>query len=108
MRRAGTSGGDGWPQSFTGQKSNDQFDVIRFTIRAVVDQRQVLGFIDALGKVNFYRCINLSYEGVPPSHAEQGYLYGAAPYVLTLILLVWSSSPRQALVGAPGELTITR
>ncbi|MGH7390872.1 MAG: ABC transporter permease [Candidatus Rokuibacteriota bacterium] len=36
------------------------------------------------------------------------YLYGAAPYVLTLGLLVWSSSPRQALVGAPGELTITR
>lgn len=36
------------------------------------------------------------------------YLYGAAPYVLTLILLVWSSSPRQALAGAPGELTISK
>jgi general nucleoside transport system permease protein len=36
------------------------------------------------------------------------YLYGAAPYVLTLILLVWSSSPRRALAGAPGELTISR
>jgi simple sugar transport system permease protein len=36
------------------------------------------------------------------------YLYGAAPYVLTLVLLVWSSSPRQALVGAPSELTISK
>lgn len=36
------------------------------------------------------------------------YLYGAAPYVLTLMLLVWSSSPRQALAGAPSELTISK
>jgi general nucleoside transport system permease protein len=36
------------------------------------------------------------------------YLFNAAPYVLTLILLVWSSSPRHALVGAPSELSISR
>jgi simple sugar transport system permease protein len=36
------------------------------------------------------------------------YLYGAAPYVLTLALLVWSSSPRQRLLGAPSELTISK
>ena len=36
------------------------------------------------------------------------YLLNAAPYVLTLGLLVWSSSTRHALRGAPGELSITR
>ena len=36
------------------------------------------------------------------------YLFNAAPYGLTLILLVWSSSPRHALLGAPSELTISR
>lgn len=36
------------------------------------------------------------------------YLYGAAPYGLTLILLIVSSSPRHALVGAPSELTISK
>lgn len=36
------------------------------------------------------------------------YLYGAAPYVLTLGLLVYSSSTRHTLVGAPSELTISR
>jgi len=36
------------------------------------------------------------------------YLYGAAPYALTLALLVWSSSPKQALAGAPSELSISR
>jgi simple sugar transport system permease protein len=32
------------------------------------------------------------------------YLFNAAPYVLTLALLVATSSPRRALAGAPGEL----
>ena len=36
------------------------------------------------------------------------YLYGAAPYVLTLILLIYSSSTRHALAGAPGEVSISR
>jgi len=34
------------------------------------------------------------------------YLYGAAPYLLTLILLVYSSSTKHALAGAPSELSI--
>jgi simple sugar transport system permease protein len=36
------------------------------------------------------------------------YLYGAAPYVLTLILLVVSSSTKHRLAGAPSELSINR
>jgi simple sugar transport system permease protein len=36
------------------------------------------------------------------------YLFNAAPYVLTLLLLIYSSSPRQALAGAPRELSISR
>jgi ABC-type uncharacterized transport system permease subunit len=36
------------------------------------------------------------------------YLYSAAPYVLTLALLVYTSSTRHALAGAPSELSIAR
>ena len=36
------------------------------------------------------------------------YLYGAAPYILTLVLLVYSSSTKHALAGAPSELSINR
>lgn len=36
------------------------------------------------------------------------YLYGAAPYMLTLGLLIYSSSTRHRLVGAPSELTISK
>ena len=39
---------------------------------------------------------------------EGYYLFYAAPYVLTLAVLVVSSSPTRALVGAPRELSITR
>ncbi|MEM9781407.1 MAG: ABC transporter permease [Pseudomonadota bacterium] len=36
------------------------------------------------------------------------YLFNAAPYVLTLVVLVWVSSPRETLAGAPRELSISR
>jgi len=36
------------------------------------------------------------------------YLYGAAPYLLTLALLIHSSSTKHTLAGAPNELSISR
>lgn len=36
------------------------------------------------------------------------YLFNAAPYVLTLVVLIYSSSTRHALIGAPSELTISK
>jgi ABC-type uncharacterized transport system permease subunit len=36
------------------------------------------------------------------------YLFNAAPYILTLAILVLSSSSRHRIAGAPGELSITR
>ncbi len=36
------------------------------------------------------------------------YLFYAAPYVLTLAIIVATSSPEQILAGAPGDLSITK
>jgi general nucleoside transport system permease protein len=36
------------------------------------------------------------------------YLFYAAPYILTLIIMIATSSPGRALTGAPGELSITK
>ncbi|MFZ5532758.1 MAG: ABC transporter permease [Pseudomonadota bacterium] len=36
------------------------------------------------------------------------HLFNAAPYALTLAILVASARPRQTLAGAPGELSLTR
>ncbi|AZQ66729.1 ABC transporter permease [Silicimonas algicola] len=40
--------------------------------------------------------------------SEGYYLYYAAPYVLTLFVLIAISSKSQAITGAPGELSITK
>ncbi|WP_102223021.1 ABC transporter permease [Acidimangrovimonas sediminis] len=40
--------------------------------------------------------------------AKGYYLYYAAPYVLTLGVLIATSSPNRATTGAPGELSITK
>jgi ABC-type uncharacterized transport system permease subunit len=40
---------------------------------------------------------------------SQGYyLFNAAPYVLTLLIMVITCSPKRTLVGAPAELSITK
>jgi ABC-type uncharacterized transport system permease subunit len=36
------------------------------------------------------------------------YLFNAAPYVLTLALMIITCSPTRSLVGAPGELSVTK
>src|SRR5262249_30505785 len=36
------------------------------------------------------------------------YFFNAAPYVLTLFIMIASSSPKRSLKGAPGELSITK
>ena len=40
--------------------------------------------------------------------SEGYYLFYAAPYVLTLGVLIATSSPTRAMTGAPGELSITK
>jgi simple sugar transport system permease protein len=36
------------------------------------------------------------------------YLFNAAPYVLTLVLMILTSASQQRLAGAPGELSVTK
>ncbi len=40
--------------------------------------------------------------------ASNYYLFGAAPYVLTLLILIRSSSTKHRLIGAPSELTFNK
>jgi simple sugar transport system permease protein len=36
------------------------------------------------------------------------YLFNATPYILTLIIMVLTCSPKRALIGAPSELSVTK
>jgi hypothetical protein len=70
-------------ETFTGRKSDARFDVIRFTVTAVVDQRELPKLIDFLTRQNFYTLIGLSFSAVTAADPDlsEGYLYGAAPVV---------------------------
>src|SRR5206468_879021 len=40
---------------------------------------------------------------------SQGYhLFNAAPYILTLLIMIITCSPKRSLIGAPAELSITK
>lgn len=74
--------------SFTDKQSDEQFDTVRITLTVIIDQREVLRFIDRLLRQNFYNVIHMEYGMVDRLSAElDGYAYGTAPVVrLTLDL----------------------
>jgi general nucleoside transport system permease protein len=41
-------------------------------------------------------------------YSEGYHLFNAAPYILTLLIMIITCSPKRTLVGAPAELSITR
>ena len=82
----GPSGGPGGTilkPSFTGRSSNKEYDVVRFQVVVVVDQRALLKLIDHFTKQNFYQSVGLSFQAITAKDQDyrQGYLYGTAPVV---------------------------
>ncbi len=69
--------------SFTDKKSNEQFDVVRFDVIAVVDQRESLRLIDAITKANFNKLLAVEYNAVDRriDQDQLGYFYGTAPVI---------------------------
>ncbi len=75
---AGPAGASG--PSFTGRKSDNQFDVLRFTLTVIVDERELFKLVDAITRQNFYQLIGLNHE-VTDSSDSAGHYYGEAPVV---------------------------
>lgn len=48
--------------------------------------------------------IGVALQGVGLATSAAGYLWNAAPYILTLVIMVISCSRARALAGAPAEL----
>lgn len=87
LSQGGTSGPDPAAQAtFTQRTGNDQYDVVRFTVQAIVDQRELFKLVDAIAKANFTVPVGISYESVNRDDEEKmGYLYGPAPIVLATL-----------------------
>jgi hypothetical protein len=68
-------------KSFTGRKSDDLVDVLKFSVTLVVDQRYVNEVVDAISRRNYYKCYNAELALPPETDATEGYMYGTAPVV---------------------------
>lgn len=72
--------------TFTQRTGNEQYDVVRFTVQAVVDQRELFKLVDAIARSNFTVTLSVSYEAVKRDEDERaGYRYGPAPVVLATL-----------------------
>ena len=67
--------------SFTKRVSDDEFDVITFTVVLWVDQRDMLKVVDAIMKRNFYECYDIDFDVIPPAEIDPLYVFGPAPVV---------------------------
>ncbi|MFN0136808.1 MAG: hypothetical protein ACKVS9_11915 [Phycisphaerae bacterium] len=81
----GALSGESAPLSFTGRTSGDPFDVVRFEIGLIVDQRQLMRVVDSICKQNYFKNVGISFDQVVREKDEQaeGYLYGPDPVVYT-------------------------
>lgn len=85
-RFAGRGGGLAGPPlaadaAFTGRSGNELYDVIRFSVRLVVDSRDVLLILNEISKINFYVPLNVNYSAVRSSPTWTGKIYGSEPTV---------------------------
>lgn len=69
--------------SFTGRACDAQFDVVRFSVAMIMDQRDLLKFADRITRMNFYQLVGLDYVAAPStlSTAEGAFYYGDSPVV---------------------------
>jgi len=52
--------------------------------------------------------LGLALQGQNLITTASAYLWNAAPYVLTLVIMILTSSRARALAGAPAELGVVR
>lgn len=75
-------------ETFTHTASNDLFEVVQFTVKLVVDARQLPTIIEALGKDNAHTLLRLVYEDVTGDDNTllmNGKIYGSQPTVRAVL-----------------------
>ena len=85
----GKSGGDkerAYPPGsaaavFTGNTSNELFELMQFSVRLVVDARDIPLIISGLCRGSFHSPLRVEYEAVPPNLTMEGIIYGDEPVV---------------------------
>lgn len=66
---------------FTGDKSNESYELMQFTVRLIVDARDIPEVIAGLSRNGFDTPLRVSYEQVEPNVTMEGKIYGDEPVV---------------------------
>lgn len=66
---------------FTSSRSNQQFDVIQYTVKLVMDQRDIPLLIEKMTNNRFHTLLRASYKAVPANRELKGRIYGPEPAV---------------------------
>jgi len=70
---------------FTGNGSGEAFDVIQFTVKLVMDQRDIPEFIERLCNNSFHTALRASYSVVPENRNLKDKIYGSEPAVIVVM-----------------------
>lgn len=73
--------------SFRGRASeaDSTFDVLQFTLKVVVDQRDLPKLIREISANRFHTLLRCAYVAIPPDPSMQGKIYGADPVVRAVL-----------------------
>ena len=66
---------------FTGLGSTGAFDVMQFTVKLVMDQRDIPRLVERLTAGTFHTLVRVSYQAVPVNRELKGKIYGPEPTV---------------------------
>jgi hypothetical protein len=70
---------------FTHSASNSEYEVLQFSVKAVVDQRYILPLIGRISEGRFHTPVRVTYAALPPNRKMEGKIYGAGPVVMAII-----------------------
>lgn len=70
-----------WTKVFTQNKSTDLYELVQFSVRMVVDSRDIPKVISGLCENSFHTPLSVSYESIEPNTSMTGMIYGDEPVV---------------------------
>lgn len=72
----------GTPETvFTHSGQHENYEVIQFAVKLIMDERDIPRFIDGMCKESFHTLLRVAYVRVEPNRTMQGKIYGAEPTV---------------------------
>lgn len=66
---------------FTGTASGPSYEVVQYTVKLVMDQRDIPLLVDRICSNSLHTLLRIAYEVVPPNRDLDGKIYGAEPTV---------------------------